>query len=66
MRGWGPQSSVCSSKPRETKLCSGRSRALCRDIPGTGKLEKFEKKSVQFLASKMGSAEERAEKVKSA
>ena len=33
MKGWGPKSSVCPSKPRETKLFGGISRDFWRDIP---------------------------------
>ena len=33
MKGWGPKSSTCPSKPRETKLFGGISRNFCRDIP---------------------------------
>ena len=43
-RGWGPKSSVCPSKPRETKLFSGVSWDFCRDVPGAP--EKFEKNSL--------------------
>ena len=41
VKGWGPKSSVCPSKPRETKLFGGISRDFWRDIPGEP--EKFEK-----------------------
>ena len=41
-KGWGPKSSVCHSKPRETKRFGGNSRDFCRDIPQVP--EKFEKK----------------------
>ena len=34
VKGWGPKSSVCLSKPGETKLFGGISRDVCRDIPG--------------------------------
>ena len=34
MKGWGPNSSVCPSKPRETKLSGGISRDICWDILG--------------------------------
>ena len=37
MKGWGPKSSVCSSKRRETKLFGGISREFCRDISGSPK-----------------------------
>ena len=40
VKGWGPKSSVCPSKPRETKLFGGTSRDFARDIPGAP--EKFE------------------------
>ena len=30
VKGWGPKSWVCPSKPRETKLFGG----ICRDLPG--------------------------------
>ena len=42
MKGWGLRSSVCPSKPRETKLFGGISRDFCRDVLGAP--EKFEKK----------------------
>ena len=35
--GWGSKSSVCPSKPRETKLFGGISGDFCRDIPGLPK-----------------------------
>ena len=41
--GWGPKSSVCPSKHRETKLFSGISRDFWLDIPGAP--EKLEKKN---------------------
>ena len=44
MKGWGPKSSVCASKPRETKCFGGP--GFCRDIPGAP--EKFEKKKFVF------------------
>ena len=37
MKGWGPKSSVCPSKPRETKLFGGISRdfaGISRDFAG--------------------------------
>ena len=37
----GAKSSVCPSKPRETKLVGGISWDFCQDIPGVP--EKFEK-----------------------
>ena len=46
MKGWGSKSSVCPSKPRETKLFGGMSRDFCRDILGAP--EKFEKKKFVF------------------
>ena len=44
VKGWGPKSSVCPSKPRETKLFG----AIFRDFAGifSGVLEKFEKKGL--------------------
>ena len=44
VKGWGPKSSVCPSKPRETKLLSGNSQGFCHDILGA--TEKFEKKKL--------------------
>ena len=44
VKGWGPKSSVCHSKPRETKLFGGISRDFCRDIPGC--LKSLRKKSL--------------------
>ena len=41
MNGWGPKSSVCPSKPRESKLFGGISRDFWRDVPGVP--AKFEK-----------------------
>ena len=46
MKGWGPKSSVCPSKPRETKCFGGISRDFRRDIPGVP--EKFEKRKFVF------------------
>ena len=41
MKGWGPKSSACPSKPRETEPFGGISWDFCRDIPGVpGKFEK--------------------------
>ena len=37
VKGWGPKSSVCPSKPRETNLFGGISRGFGRDIPGCPK-----------------------------
>ena len=34
VNGWGPKSSVCPSKPRETKLLGGISWDFCREFPG--------------------------------
>ena len=51
VKGWGPKSSACPSKPRETKLF-GRDRVFpefCRDIPGVP--GKFEKKKFVFNSS---------------
>ena len=44
VKGWGPKSSVCPSKPRETKLFRRDIPRFCLDIPGVP--EKFEKKSL--------------------
>ena len=44
MNGWGPKSSVCPSKHRETKLFWRDIPGFCRDIPRVP--EKFEKKKV--------------------
>ena len=41
----GHKSSVCPSKPRETKLSGGISRDFCRDMPGEG-ARKFEQKEL--------------------
>ena len=52
VKGWGPKSSVCPSKPRETKFFGGISRDFA-GIPGIfrGYPEKFEKNiCVQFWA----------------
>ena len=46
MKGWGPKSSVCPSKPRETKLFWRDIPGFCRDIPEAP--EKFEKKMFGF------------------
>ena len=52
MNGWGPKSSVCPLKPRETKLLGRISRDFCRDILEVP--EKFEKRvCVHFLAAKI-------------
>ena len=32
VKGWGPKSSVCPSKPKETKLFGGISHEFCWDI----------------------------------
>ena len=48
MKGWGPKSSVCPSKPKVTKLFGGTSRNICRDIPEVP--EKFEKNKVVFIS----------------
>ena len=49
VKGWGPKSSVCPSKPWETKLFGGISPDFCRDIPGAP--EKFEKKSLCSISA---------------
>ena len=51
VNGWGPKSSVCPSKLRESQLLGGICQDFCRDIPGWP--EKFKKKKVcvQFLAN---------------
>ena len=41
MKGWGPKSSVCVSKPRENKLFGGMLRYVGWVIPGVP--EQFEK-----------------------
>ena len=46
VKGWGPKSSVCPSKPGETKLFDGISRGFWRDILGVP--EKLEKKKFLF------------------
>ena len=46
MNGWGPKSSLCPSKHRDTKLLGGISQDFGRDIPGAP--EKFEKKTSVF------------------
>ena len=46
VKGWGPKSSVCPSKHRETKLFGWISRDFARDILGVP--EKFEKKKFVF------------------
>ena len=46
VKEWGPKSSVCPSKPRETKFCGGISWDFCRDIPVVP--EKFEKNMCVF------------------
>ena len=50
MKGWGPKSSVCPSKPRGTKLIGGIFRDFFRDIPGCPKSLR-KKVCVPFLAS---------------
>ena len=37
MKGWGPKSLVCPSKPKETNIFGGISRDSCQDIPGAPK-----------------------------
>ena len=46
MKGWGPKSSVCPSKPRESNFFGGDIPGFCRDIPEAP--EKFEKKMFGF------------------
>ena len=49
VKGWLPKSSICPSKPRETKLFDGNhgiSRDFAWDIPGMP--DKFEKKEFVF------------------
>ena len=46
MKEWEPTSSLCPSKPRETKLFGGISRDVGRDALGAP--EKFEKKRSVF------------------
>ena len=50
VKGWGPKSSVCPSKPGKSNFFGGISRNFAWDIPAAP--EKFEKKKVcvQFLA----------------
>ena len=43
-KGWGPKSSVCPSKPRETNFWAGYPGTFARDVPRAP--EKFEKKRV--------------------
>ena len=63
VKGWGPKSSVCPSKPRKTKLFGGISRDFCWDIPGTP--ENVEKKRLcskfcsLFRPSKLGTRSRR-------
>ena len=49
MKGWGPKSSVCPSKPRKTKLFGG----IFRDSAGisSGVPEKFEELTKQLPQS---------------
>ena len=46
MKGWGPKSSVCPSKPRESNAFWRDIPGCCRDIPEAP--EKFEKKTFGF------------------
>ena len=46
MKGWGPKSSVCPSKPRAKKLFWRDIPGFCWDIPEAP--EKFEKKMFGF------------------
>ena len=61
MKGWGPKSSACPSKPRETKFLGGISRDLCRDIPGAP--ERFVKlrKQKNYVQSFQHSSENQAQ-----
>ena len=52
VKGWGPKSSVCPSKPRETKLFGGISGLFAWDIPGVP--EKFEKEKFVFNSRPLG------------
>ena len=45
VKGWGPKSSVCPSKPRETKLFGGMPRDFAWDFPG-GARKVWDKKFV--------------------
>ena len=46
MKGWGPNSSVCPSKPRESNFFWRDIPGFCQDIPEAH--EKFEKKMFGF------------------
>ena len=46
MKGWGPKSSVCPSKSRESNFFWRDIPGFCRDIPEAP--EKFEKKMFGF------------------
>ena len=46
VKGWGPKSSACPSKPRNSKLFGRITQDFCRDIPGVP--EKFEKNKLVF------------------
>ena len=54
MKGWGPKSSACPSKPGKIKLVGRDIPGFCRDIPAVP--EKFEKKKVrvQILPPRRG------------
>ena len=59
MKGWGPKSSVCPSKPRETKLFGG----ISRDFAGTswGHPKSLRKKSLcSMLVPYLGVGDKRA------
>ena len=57
MKGWGPKSSVCPSKRRETKLFGGIPRDFCRDMPGVPEKSEVSKRGWRnFLGSFWGDA----------
>ena len=49
VKGWGPKSSVCPSKPRETKLFGGISWDFAGISPGGARRVREKKACVQFL-----------------
>ena len=49
MKGRGPKSSVCPSKPRETKLFGRISQDFCQDMPGVPEEFKPKKSSCSIL-----------------
>ena len=53
MKGWGPKSSVCPSKPREIKLFWREIPGFCRDIPASARKDVW----VQFLAPSLRNSE---------